>query len=124
MSTITSPRLSFTSLATPSSSRRPSLDSQPQSRSQAPSPSLSTNALPAQRRGNRAALRDYYNLKNAGASNGAPHEESSSMPETELDAEGFDAEGYVRGVLARDGLEQILRVEGGLVNGMLCCDFF
>lgn len=46
------------------------------------------------------------------------------MPETELDAEGFDAVGYVRGVLARDGLEEILRVEGGLVNGMLCCDFF
>ena len=30
---------------------------------------------------------------------------------------GFDAEAYVREVLGREGLEGVLRIEGGLVNG-------
>lgn len=120
MSTITSPHLSSTSLTTPNSSRRPSLDSQPQPRTQVPSPAFPSGALPTQRRGNRAALRDYYNLKNAASgSNGAPQgENSSTFRESELDAEGFDAEAYVKGVLEREGLEEVLRIEGRLVNGM------
>ncbi len=40
------------------------------------------------------------------------------MKESELDAEGFDAEAYVRGVLAGQGLEGVLKVEGGLINGI------
>lgn len=113
MSTITSPRPSLTALTTPSSSRRTSLD--PPSRSQAPSPQA------AQPRRNRAALRDYYGLKaaaRADASNGAQHEEAT-VRESELDAEGFDPEGYVRELLAREGLEGVLRIEAGLVNGTL-----
>lgn len=117
MSTITSPRPSLTALTTPSSSRRTSLD--PPSRSQAPSPQVG----PPRR--NRAALRDYYGLKAIApvdASNGARHEETP-VRESELDAEGFDPEGYVREVLAREGLEGVLRVEAGLVNGTLAPTF-
>lgn len=44
------------------------------------------------------------------------HEDAEGK-ESELDGEGFDAEAYVRGVLGREGLEGVLRVEGGLVNG-------
>lgn len=40
------------------------------------------------------------------------------MRESELDEEGFDAQGYVRGVLAREGLEGVLRIEAGLINGV------
>src|SRR5437667_5589685 len=51
-------------LETPDSSRRPSLDSIP--RSQGTSPSRG----PQQQRRNRAALRDYYNLKSAQSAEG------------------------------------------------------
>lgn len=109
MSTIASPRPSLTSLTTPSSSRRPSLD-------------LPQN--PPQRR-NRAALRDYYGLKKPAAAaapgeasrQDTPHDETG-VRESELDAEGFEAQGYVKGVLAREGLEGVLRIEAGLINGI------
>lgn len=113
MSTITSPRPSLTAVTTPSSSRRTSLD--PPSRSQAPSPQT---GLP---RRNRAALRDYYRLKAAApvdSSNNAQQEEAA-LRESELDAEDFDPESYVREVLAREGLEGVLKIEAGLVNGTL-----
>lgn len=38
---------------------------------------------------------------------------------SELDGDGFDAEAYVRRILAGQGLEGVLRVEGGLINGLL-----
>lgn len=37
----------------------------------------------------------------------------------ELDAEGFDAEEYVRQVLSKEDLEGVLRIEAGLINGTL-----
>lgn len=46
------------------------------------------------------------------------------MEESELDAEGFDAEAYVRGVLAGQGLEGVLKVEGGLINGRFALQSF
>lgn len=56
------------------------------------------------------------------ASNGLlqQHEETAGggVRESELDAEGFDAEGYVRVILARESLEGLLRIEGGLINGL------
>ncbi|MCJ1422527.1 hypothetical protein MMC29_000407 [Sticta canariensis] len=112
MSTITSPRPSLTALTTPSSSRRTSLD--PPSGPQAPSPQVD----PPRR--NRTALRDYYGLKaavSADVINGAQQQETV-VRDSELDAEGFDSEGYVREVLAREGLEGVLRIEAGLVNGL------
>ncbi|KAI9850636.1 MAG: hypothetical protein M1838_005350 [Thelocarpon superellum] len=114
MSTIASPRPSITSLVTPTSSRRPSLDTV--TRSQTTSPSRPPH--PQQRR-NRAALRDYYGLK------GSAPEETPSEPESkddvgveesELDDDGFDADAYVRGLLEKEGLEGVLKVEGRLVN--------
>lgn len=115
MSAITSPRQSVTSLSTPTESRRTSLDT-PLARSQANSPALG----PPQRR-NKAALRDYYGLKGAApadASNGSQHEEAE-VRVSELDAEGFDADAYVKGLLAREGLAGLLKIEGGLINGRL-----
>lgn len=116
MSTITSPRASVASLQTPTCSRRTSIDTV--TRSQASSPS---RVPPPQQRRNRAALRDYYGIKSAAApvdtSSGLLHEESVEATDSELDREGFDAEAYVAGVLGRERLEGILKVEGGLING-------
>lgn len=39
-----------------------------------------------------------------------------------MDVEGFDAEAYVRGVLASQGLEGVLRVEGALINEIKALD--
>ena len=107
MSTITSPHHFNPSTSLPSSpsTSRPS--------SPAPGPA---------RRPNRAALRDYYGIQNA-RPNAIPsdtppgqHSDTPTDKRSELDAEGFDAEAYVKSVLAGEGLEGILRVEGGLIN--------
>lgn len=42
--------------------------------------------------------------------------------ESELDAEGFDAEGHVKGILAKEGLEGLLRLEGVLINEIKALD--
>lgn len=115
MSTIASPRPSLTSL-TSASSRRPSVDSQP----------ISSPPVPARR--NRAALRDYYKLKQTNSTKAAPSQDDSAVagggawgtgsPASELDAEGFDAEEYVRRVLSKEDLEGVLRIEAGLINGI------
>ncbi|KAL8833453.1 MAG: hypothetical protein Q9170_004262 [Blastenia crenularia] len=112
MSTIASPRQSIASLS-PGPSRRPSLDNL--SRSQATSP------VRAPRR-NKSALRDYYNLKAAApvdASSGQQRSDSEVFPEvkeSELDTPGFDAEAYVRDVLAKESLQGLLKIESGLIN--------
>ncbi len=89
-----------------------------------PTTTSSRNPSPAPaRRPNRAALRDYYNLKTSNVTdvssndNESVQHEEVEVKESELDAEGFDAEGYVRGVLAGEGVEGVLRVEGGLIGG-------
>jgi len=127
MSTITSPRPSTPSLQTPSSSHRTSTDT---TRSRGVSPA-GRPLQPHQRRGNRAALRDYYGLK-AGPAAAAgstipprlsePSFDDAEVKESELDREGFDAEKYVADVLGREGLEGVLRVEARLIGGeWLCC---
>ncbi|KAF7198081.1 Vacuolar protein sorting-associated protein 51-like [Pseudocercospora fuligena] len=106
MSTIASPRPSISI-----SSRRTSIDT-----------TASTASKPAPERGslrrNRAALRDYYNLKKE-----AP--DSDTLPstptldaeqESELDKPGFKVDNYVQHLLANEGLEGVLRVEAGLVS--------
>ena len=82
-----------------------------------PTTSRTTSPAPV-RRQHRAALRDYYNLKAS-----APADASSTLqnaepepPSSELDASDFDADAYVKSVLAGHGLEGVLRVEAGLVN--------
>ena len=117
MSTIASPRASVASFQTPTSSRRTSIDTV--TRSQASSPS---RVPPPQQRRNRAALRDYYGIKSsapAAVDNSSSTSEHEEVKDSELDREGFDAQGYVGEVLGREGLEGILRVEGGLIAGAL-----
>jgi len=99
MSTITSPRPS-----NPSTSL-----------SSTPTTSRTSSPAPPPRRANRSALRDYYNLKTTAPSDAQPSSEPS-IPHSELDASDFDAEAYVKSVLAGQGLEGVLRVEGGLIN--------
>ena len=112
MTTVTSPRLSVTSLASPTPTN-----------STPPTPSLSRTASPSRQsnpRRNRAALRDYYNLKASApidASSESQHDEIE-VKESELDAEGFDAEAYVREVLAGQDLKGVLKTEASLINGM------
>ncbi|KAL8776245.1 MAG: hypothetical protein Q9194_003278 [Teloschistes cf. exilis] len=113
--------MSTTSLST-DTSRRISLDSQ--TRSQATSP-----ARPARR--NKAALRDYYGLKTAAAAaapadmhsgSQQPSPPAHEITQSELDAPGFDAEAYVRDLLARESLQGLLKVESGLVNEIRALD--
>lgn len=47
--------------------------------------------------------------------------DDAEIKESELDKEGFDAEKYVADVLAREGLEGVLRVEAGLISGEWFC---
>lgn len=112
MSTIASPRPS-SSVRSPSSTRT----------------SFETSARPpTSTRRNRAALRDYYGLK-ATKENEAKISEESARTETELgpeddetltelDASNFDADAYVNSLLAREGLQGVLRVEADLVSRM------
>ncbi len=132
---ITSPSIPSTS-GTPVSSVRPSFEV---TRNNSASPSLqhaSPIANPAQRR-NRAALRDYYNLKGRGPS-GADYDLSrkasiasntsestitsptvvpeSSTLTAQLDDPYFDAEAYVSDLLKTATLQDILKAESALVS--------
>ena len=108
MSTITSPRPS----------------NPPTSLTSTPTTSRTTSPAAPTRRANRTALRDYYNLKSAAPIDAtapkSPQRDSNSpvfSPKvSELDAPNFDAEAYVKAVFANQGLEGVLRVEGGLIN--------
>ncbi len=118
MSTITSPRPSTPSLQTPTSSRRTSYDT-----TRAISPARAPQ--PHQRRGNRAALRDYYGLKAAASlppevTVGSALKDEADIKESELDKEGFDAEAYVKKALETEDLEGVLRLEGRLLGGEWC----
>lgn len=124
MASIASPRpVPASGASTPTmSSRRTSLDT---TRTASPSrlgPNSTTNN-PTRR--NRAALRDYYNLKpNAAAAEPVPsssasvasEDDSSIAPDSELDKPGFDAGVYVYGVLEREGLQGVLKIESALLN--------
>lgn len=112
MSTIASPRAS-SSIRSPSSTRN-SFDS-------------SARPPPNARR-NRAALRDYYGIKNAQKEADATISEESTRtglgPEedetlTELDAADFNAEAFVDSLLAKEGLKGVLKVEADLVSRRL-----
>jgi len=108
MSTIASPRASISVRS--ASSTRNSIDS-----SRAPQPA----------RRNRAALREFYGLKNTPKDGDAKISEESSRTElgpeedetlTELDAADFDAEAFVNSLLAKEGLKGVLKVEADLVS--------
>lgn len=90
----------------------------------------STGAAVAQpgRRTNRIALRDYYNLQNPAPvdTNGAKSDSKAKSPtklpsptvNSELDTDSFDAEKYVKDVLASERLADIFRIESGLIEEM------
>lgn len=130
MSTIATPRdphssmrrtASSQAIATPTSSARPSLDV-PRSATSSPVPGSAP--FPA-KRNNRAALREYYNLKktSAGAAATPPLLEvtdadsvvgdelsHSDVPTSEIDVAGFDADAYVKARLNDSSLEELLKV--------------
>ncbi|KAI0123682.1 Vps51/Vps67-domain-containing protein [Xylariales sp. AK1849] len=132
MSTIASPRepprrmpsSQNINASTPTSSARPSFDA-PRSATGSPNPNTS-NAFPstptplsAAPKRNRAALREYYNLRNKAAAVTpsvevtdpfGEHHEASEVPLSEMDKEGFEAEAFVRRSLAENGMEELLRL--------------
>ncbi|KAL4879613.1 Vps51/Vps67-domain-containing protein [Aspergillus karnatakaensis] len=145
MSTISSPRPSIASSRahspTPASSRRPSLDALNTSiggtLSAASTPSTARAVSPSLHpRRNRAALRDYYNLKPSDAV--APNARSRSVPRhtdagdisspsvvvtgTELDNPDFDPQQYVNNLLASSSLSTILKAENTLVGDIRTLD--
>ena len=104
------------------SPRSPSLGSTPtSSRTASPAPQVRTRA-------NKAALRDYYGLKaSTSGETASPKpsqvpEEPSDVKHSELDDPDFDAEAYVRSVLAGNGLEGVLKIESGLIGEIKSLD--
>jgi hypothetical protein len=132
-SSVRSPQVPQSPSLASASSVRPSLDVPAGIRSSSPAP-----GNPAQRR-NRAALRDYYNLKAKGqsvqtqnlsrtasitsatsdgtvtSSAAFGHDTASALP-SELDDLAFDAETYVRSLLKSSSLTSILRTEATLIS--------
>jgi hypothetical protein len=111
MTTIASPRAS-SSVRSPSSTRT----------------SFDSSARPPSIRRNRTALRDYYGIKAAARDADSKISEESTRTElqleddetlTELDATDFDADTFVNNLLARDGLQGVLKVEADLISRML-----
>jgi hypothetical protein len=103
-----SPRPSL-SLQSPATSSRTSLD--------VPSGQSSLRGTTANPRRNRAALRDYYNLKaadNTPQTAPAPSDQHSLL--AELDRPGFEAGAYVKALLEKEGLDGVLKVENELVG--------
>ncbi|KAH7154919.1 Vps51/Vps67-domain-containing protein [Dactylonectria estremocensis] len=130
MSTIASPREPFR--RTPNSSTRPSLEI---SRSAVASPVLGQSSAssfssssgagpgsqpaPVPKRANRAALREYYNLRASAPRIDLP---DSEVPAGEIDAPNFDADDYVAKVVARSSLEELLRLYTRVVGEVRALD--
>lgn len=115
MSTIASPRPSISL-----SSRRTSTDTTRSTSTSRPSASAASSL-----RRNRTALRDYYGLKHAApadARDTPPGPTLDSVHESELDKPDFDAQAYVQDLLAKEGLEGVLRVEASLVSEIRSLD--
>ena len=136
MSTIATPRDPSTpmprrmnssqAIITPKSSSRPSLDT-PRSAGGSPNPNATGqlqlgSAASTGKRNNRAALREYYNIKKAASVSTTPllevtdplgettHESSySEVAPSELDAETFDADAFVARKLQESSMEELLR---------------
>ena len=110
MSTIASPRPSITLSSRRTSATSADTNVRSSSTSRAP-------IAPTQRR-NRAALREFYNLKPSELDPNSSKEAlptEDAPPTSELDNPSFDAASYVKNLLAHEGLEGVLRVEAGLL---------
>ncbi|KAM7187431.1 Vps51/Vps67 domain containing protein [Rhypophila sp. PSN 637] len=147
MSTIASPRdspappnrrmNSSQALTTPTSSTRPSLElSHSASGSPNPNNTTSNPATATNKRANRAALREYYNLQKAAAANNAAGtappsfdissdvrpDPSSYMPPSELDALSFNAAEYISKTLSSSSLEELLRTYARVLGEIRALD--
>lgn len=120
MSTIASSRnppapLRRTPSGTPTSSARPSSDV---SRSAVTSPVLSASqpATGSKRSNNRAALREYYNLRAAAASASSPSTPriievpDSEVPASEIDASDFNLDEFLQKTVAESTLQELLKL--------------
>ncbi|KAF5618022.1 Ngg1p-interacting factor 3 [Fusarium sp. NRRL 52700] len=123
MSTIASPR--DPPRRTPTNSNRPSFET---SRSALASPVLTQGPTqppgpPQQQQrktsSNRAALREYYNLRAS-----APRIEipDSEVPATEIDAPDFNADEYVAKIVEKSSLEELLRLYTRVVGEVRALD--
>lgn len=158
MSTIASPRdrpgpfpRRTNSSVTPTSSSRPSLDG-PASASSSPNPNTSsstattttTTTTNQPKRNNRAALREYYNLRNNPSSSttttttnkplptpptlsitdhlGTPLAPAPLTTENELDNPQFDAHAYTANLLATASLADLLRTHARVLGEMRALD--
>jgi hypothetical protein len=131
MSTIASPRDTSVNggrripvISTPTSSSRTSLENP---RSADPSPNRA--ATTTQPRRNRAALREYYNLKNVpeeqkgdGVSEESSIHDFSEVQESEMDQVDFDAAAYVKQVLETQSLGELLRTYNGVLTDIRALD--
>ncbi|KAL2176666.1 Vps51/Vps67-domain-containing protein [Thermothelomyces heterothallicus CBS 202.75] len=153
MSTIASPRdpsgpfpRRTNSVITPTSSSRPSLDV-PASASNSPNPNQSAGSISqSNKRANRAALREYYNLRSnnnnnnnnnkplpspptveitdhlGGASSPSLSSTNPAAPPSELDSPNFDAQTYVANLLASSSLADLLRTYTAVLAEMRALD--
>ncbi|KXX80741.1 Vacuolar protein sorting-associated protein 51 [Madurella mycetomatis] len=149
MSTIASPRdpsapfprraNSSQALITPTSSSRPSLDV-PASASSSPNPNQSSTST--NKRANRAALREYYNLRNNNNNSSnkplpstpppptveiTDHPDGSLNPTTsaltaELDSPAFNPAAYTTHLLATSSLADLLRTYTHVLSEMRALD--
>src|SRR5699024_10219977 len=75
---------------------------------------------------NRAALREYYNIRRPPAAPSpedlAAEDARSEVPSSELDAEGFDANAWVEKRLEESGLEELLRIYTGVLGEIRALD--
>ncbi|KAG7293803.1 hypothetical protein NEMBOFW57_003860 [Staphylotrichum longicolle] len=145
------PRRTNSSIITPTSSSRPSLDI-PASASGSPNPntpsSSSTTAAPAQsKRANRAALREYYNLRAANSANSnkplpspptveitdhhhldttlltsSSTSTANEPPASELDSAAFSPPAYVARLLETSTLADLLRAYARVLSEMRALD--
>lgn len=110
MTTIASPRPSITL-----SSRRTSTSTDTTIRSEA-----HNKPGPGQQRRNRAALREFYGLKDESKANSVDSSETipgeEAATEDAIDQQGFSVDHYVEDVLGKQGLEGALRIEAGLLR--------
>lgn len=112
MSTIASPRPSISA-----SSRRTSASTDTISHA----PTVERGSL----RRNRTALRDYYGLKTAGPADARDTPSSTSLEherESEFDKADFDTPAYISGLLAKESIDGVLKVEAGLISEIRSLD--
>jgi vacuolar protein sorting-associated protein 51 len=149
MATITSPRATSPSPSNPARITSPSFASPTPSNTNTPSSSSidlprtdpspsATAATNTSQRRNRAALRDYYNLKAKPSSSGRSASIASTTSDStvtsaaaadgtspllaQLDAEDFKAEAYITQLLSSASLRDVLRTESALVSEIRTLD--